>query len=1052
MRKFIFAAFILAIFISSFVYAEGSDANSPSQICENKCGDGICQEIVCLGTGCPCAETFDSCPEDCSNKCIAEGSKGSIISQESCCEGLTQIGNSFPSNGSCIAPTNGSFVCSKCGDGICSPWENECNCPSDCGKNDIIINLNEKFELFVSQRAILVRPEENSKIIFRLDNLYFTSCIPEDLSCKGGIYAVLTVEKNYGETGQATQLSLGEGESADIFGYTLQNLSLNEKSGTFIVKSVSNPEPVYAKLGDSFSLVELQTAIIQKGNETVMKLTLDKLTYLKIYCIKAPCEEQAYANLSASLPNGIGTGFSLRSGESKEISSEGKTYKVSFEKISGSAAYFVVSETVNEPVIYVDLGKEFSLNLNQTAKSEEAGIGITLAGIEQLACAVSNGATEPCPSGMAAKLIIFEDVYPTEVQQADVSKQSSSTATTRAGSSTSMPSYPYTYLREGQSIEKNGYKITVNSIASDGSSAKIVMEKSGTTITIKDAEINTKFDLFPMQSARILEAGQYVFSVTLNEIVYTKCYATETSTSPAVSSSGGGGSNTSNGLASTVISSQSKSAVSPIISKCIGRPYAKISLSSPPVCTGNEQGGGCSANGAEVILYEGDKQQFGNYIVRLVNLGNNSATFFTERQDIPDYIKVSLDEKFSLKKQQKAIVIGEDVAIVLNALSAACAVDSGLTSGCGWKANISVYKLYYATNQSVPYSNYNLNVGEKLELYGLEINLLDASSGSATFVVRKANSGIINVHTGEKFSLSENAAARVLEANMRIDVLGIYSLQACPMCIEGSACPPCSSIMQVEFSVSNYLFENEIIGTSVAQEAIETTVVSKASSAVAVDSSSIMPIPPMPFKTFTLQAGEEADVGDYTIKVLDVSTNSAVFLVEKKSTGIEINYKLRKGWNLFGYPGIMEGMGNNNCDSSKFSLFEFANGAFKKLSSPNPGKAYWLYNKGSECNAKGLLKKEVPLSEAGKLTPGWNFIPLLPSMGNNLMQIIEKGSCSIKAAYRYDAANRKWQDMLLSKVGLQKYLGEGIAIYSTNACTLGSAPDLEQFPALPMVN
>ncbi len=27
------------------------------KICKDLCGDGICQEIVCLGTGCPCAET-----------------------------------------------------------------------------------------------------------------------------------------------------------------------------------------------------------------------------------------------------------------------------------------------------------------------------------------------------------------------------------------------------------------------------------------------------------------------------------------------------------------------------------------------------------------------------------------------------------------------------------------------------------------------------------------------------------------------------------------------------------------------------------------------------------------------------------------------------------------------------------------------------------------------------------------------------------------------------------------------------------------------------------
>ncbi len=33
--------------------------------CEDKCGDGVCQEIVCQALGCPCAETRENCPQDC---------------------------------------------------------------------------------------------------------------------------------------------------------------------------------------------------------------------------------------------------------------------------------------------------------------------------------------------------------------------------------------------------------------------------------------------------------------------------------------------------------------------------------------------------------------------------------------------------------------------------------------------------------------------------------------------------------------------------------------------------------------------------------------------------------------------------------------------------------------------------------------------------------------------------------------------------------------------------------------------------------------------------
>ncbi len=35
------------------------------EICANLCGDGICQRIVCMAEGCPCAETEESCPDDC---------------------------------------------------------------------------------------------------------------------------------------------------------------------------------------------------------------------------------------------------------------------------------------------------------------------------------------------------------------------------------------------------------------------------------------------------------------------------------------------------------------------------------------------------------------------------------------------------------------------------------------------------------------------------------------------------------------------------------------------------------------------------------------------------------------------------------------------------------------------------------------------------------------------------------------------------------------------------------------------------------------------------
>ncbi|MEM7817163.1 MAG: DUF333 domain-containing protein, partial [Candidatus Aenigmatarchaeota archaeon] len=43
-----------------------SQANKSQETCKNLCGDGICQRFVCLAIGCPCAETDDTCPSDCS--------------------------------------------------------------------------------------------------------------------------------------------------------------------------------------------------------------------------------------------------------------------------------------------------------------------------------------------------------------------------------------------------------------------------------------------------------------------------------------------------------------------------------------------------------------------------------------------------------------------------------------------------------------------------------------------------------------------------------------------------------------------------------------------------------------------------------------------------------------------------------------------------------------------------------------------------------------------------------------------------------------------------
>jgi hypothetical protein len=48
-----------------FVEEERAPAGKPERACKDLCGNGTCEEIVCMAIGCPCAESHASCPADC---------------------------------------------------------------------------------------------------------------------------------------------------------------------------------------------------------------------------------------------------------------------------------------------------------------------------------------------------------------------------------------------------------------------------------------------------------------------------------------------------------------------------------------------------------------------------------------------------------------------------------------------------------------------------------------------------------------------------------------------------------------------------------------------------------------------------------------------------------------------------------------------------------------------------------------------------------------------------------------------------------------------------
>lgn len=55
------------LMVRNLLVVELSEAQTEPvvEMCIDQCGDGVCNEIVCLGTNCPCAETPTSCPADC---------------------------------------------------------------------------------------------------------------------------------------------------------------------------------------------------------------------------------------------------------------------------------------------------------------------------------------------------------------------------------------------------------------------------------------------------------------------------------------------------------------------------------------------------------------------------------------------------------------------------------------------------------------------------------------------------------------------------------------------------------------------------------------------------------------------------------------------------------------------------------------------------------------------------------------------------------------------------------------------------------------------------
>jgi putative hemolysin len=118
------------------IFDDGSECNEwdfyygkckkGEKFCKDLCGDGICQQMVCMAVGCPCAETKETCPIDCGGKteipCAKEGEKvnrNPLIgpTDKKCCQGLVEFRES-KSYSICLKPTSEGII-------LESPKENE---------------------------------------------------------------------------------------------------------------------------------------------------------------------------------------------------------------------------------------------------------------------------------------------------------------------------------------------------------------------------------------------------------------------------------------------------------------------------------------------------------------------------------------------------------------------------------------------------------------------------------------------------------------------------------------------------------------------------------------------------------------------------------------------------------------------------------------------------------------------------------------------------------------------------------------------------------------
>ena len=1044
------------------------------------CGNGVCDEEL---------ENECNCPEDCKRKCAENGERVYMdpgFGPTYCCSKNAGIkSNSYlTEEGYCIATPDGSKgTCvdnwwETCGDGICSNTEDICTCPEDCEEEPCVcpmiwepvcgvdghtygnkceaacegvevayegkceqetikVEIGEKFELNEGQKAILLEDGENTGITVRLSDIVYPK---KRLSNNGKYYtdmiepfAQVEVSKVEGNTGAGTVFNLYEGQSEEVFGIKISNLNMSTSQVVFLTEQEYVPDVVKAYLGEEFKLLEDQTARILKGSETVMKMSFEGV--IQAVCERTStnsnrynemCQSEPYAQFQVSIASGGVHYLGMREGQTQQVGN----YTVYLESLNKGrdrySAVLVVKELGDPDTIVVYLDEPFNLWLEQKAIVRETQLQLRFLDYD-----------------LGSEVIVLEVWQPvkrvmTEAQTSTINEgeERAIQEKVKAAVQTGSVDYrPYIKIKAGEKEEIYGHVIKFDGFIMPHCSVEDAMEdicKAGgiagnLTVSktdqpdVKQVYLNQKFDLKQDEKADVISLAEIyppirLMRVELLGIGYPACESIEEDEDVW----------------------------------CDTRPIAKVSVELPYTeC--EAESGECTSTGMLLTMREGEERSVAGYRLRLLDISGEKAWFIV-KDSASDVIKVRLDELFKLQQKQTAFVVEEDLYVRLESIAMVRCTEQETRCIGGSFAEISVWKnIPYMDSEEVPIALYTIKQGETLNLHGMKITLRELAANSAKFIVTKDSGNTINVHVDEPFKLQQRQNARVLEANMQIQLLNIIHYKTEP-CKENEKCLGVPA--EVEISVSNYLLSKAMTGKAVQKKDYLETVVE---SEVEQDVEEVIPIPPMPFNTYVLTEGESVVVNDFVIKCLGISYSSAEFIVTEKGSGKRMKISFVNGWNLFSIPGELDTIESGECDSRDFKLFEYIEekGAFVEVTEPESGQAYWLHNPGSTCSAVAIIKQPIKLQEIDSMKVGWNFVPVLVDMLGSKIRDLAAG-CEPEAAYFYNAESSQWQNAM-DRTLSESDLGKGFAIYATKECRLGGSstetePPMPDFPEIPVSN